>query len=173
MKQYTKMKDPNISWIGHIPDHWKIMRMRFLGKIETSGVNKKIKKDEELIKLVNYLDIYKNEKKIIDKQTEFTITSCTKQQSRKFNLNEGDVLFTPSSETVDEIGFSAVVDEKLPNVVFSYHLIRFVFNKHFDKFFKKYMFNNYYVLNHFSKNARGTTRQTLKIIDFHPVILLF
>ena len=172
MKKYLKMKDSGIKWIEKIPEDWKIIKIRFIGKIQTSGINKKIKEDEKRIKLVNYLDIYDNKKKIIDNKTKFTYTSCKNQQSIDYNLNEGDVLFTPSSETTEEIGFSAVVDEKLPDVVFSYHLVRLRFKKEFDKNFKKYMFNNYFVLNNFSQYARGTTRQTLKIIDFQETKIL-
>ena len=165
-KKYPKYKDSGVEWIGEIPEGWEVRKIRYLGYIETSSVDKKIKEDEKLIKLTNYLDIYKNKRKIIDSQTKFTKTSCSQQQAIQNNLIDGDVLFTPSSETVDEIGFSAVVNENLIDVVYSYHIIRLRFKKNIFKNFKKYLFNNNFTLNHFSKNARVTTRQTLKISDF-------
>ena len=119
-KTYPKMKDSEIEWVGKIPEHWEVNSIRHLGKIETSGIDKKIQKNENLVNLVNYLDIYKNETKIIDKNTNFTQTSCTQEQLIRNKLLEGDVLFTPSSETINEIGFSAVVDHNLDNSVFSY-----------------------------------------------------
>ena len=127
-KRYPKYKDSGVEWIGEIPEGCEVRKIRYLGYIETSSVDKKIKEDEKLIKLTNYLDIYKNKRKIIDSQTKFTKTSCSQQQAIQNNLIDGDVLFTPSSETVDDIGFAAVVNENLIDVVYSYHIIRLRFN---------------------------------------------
>ena len=35
MKKYPKMKDSGIKWIGDIPKHWKIKKLKFLGKFIT------------------------------------------------------------------------------------------------------------------------------------------
>jgi type I restriction enzyme, S subunit len=164
--KYPKVKDSGVEWIGDIPDEWEVTKARHLGKFETSSVNKKIEDGEEPIQLANYMDVYANNKKIINKQTKFTNTTCSLAKILKNNLLEGDMLFTPSSETVEDIGFSVVIDENLPNVVYSYHVVRLRFQKKIFKNFKKYLFNNNIILNYFSKNSRGTTRQTLKLLDF-------
>ncbi|EIE50515.1 hypothetical protein C357_13225, partial [Citreicella sp. 357] len=40
-------------------------------------------------------------------------------------MKTGDVLFTRTSETIDEIGFSSVCMEEIPDAVFAGFLIRF------------------------------------------------
>src|SRR4051812_20408765 len=30
MKQYLKMKDSGLEWIGNIPEHWKIVKLKFV-----------------------------------------------------------------------------------------------------------------------------------------------
>ncbi len=35
MERYEESKDSGVEWIGEIPEHWKVMRLRFLSKIKT------------------------------------------------------------------------------------------------------------------------------------------
>src|SRR6185437_1285578 len=35
MKQYQKMKDSGIAWIGKIPEHWISKRLKFLVKLKS------------------------------------------------------------------------------------------------------------------------------------------
>jgi type I restriction enzyme S subunit len=84
-------------------------------------------------------------------------------------VRKGDLIFTPSSETAEEIGLSALVDEELPETVYSYHVIRLRFTKPIAHRFKKYLCNNSFVLNQFSKRAKGTTRQILGREDFKNI----
>jgi hypothetical protein len=60
------------------------------------------------------------------------------------------MLFIPSSETVEDLGYSTLVDFEKDDVVFSYHLIRLKFSKEIYHYFKKYIVNNHIVLNQFS-----------------------
>ncbi len=39
MRQYPKYKDSGVSWIGEIPEHWEVIRFRFLSKIGTGNSN--------------------------------------------------------------------------------------------------------------------------------------
>lgn len=86
-----------------------------------------------------------------------------------FQVLEGDVLFTPSSETKDDIGHSCVILENLPLTLYSYHLVRLRFNEKFkiDLNYKRFMFNNSEVLNQFTLKSKGVTRMTLSLDDFY------
>ena len=44
------------------------------------------------------------------------------------NIKKGDVFITPSSEILDEIGFSAMAVEDFENTVYSYHIMRLRIN---------------------------------------------
>ncbi len=149
-------------------EEWKEVRLGEVGNFKTSSVNKIINKDEEIVKLVNYMDVYKN--KHIDKNFNFSYTSVKKENLKKFGLKKGDILFTPSSETPDDIGHSSVITENLFNTVYSYHLIRFRLEKNIlDIRFSGYVFNNNLILREFTKRATGSTRFTLSIKDFNEI----
>lgn len=171
--KYERYKDSGIEWVGEIPEHWEVKKIGTLGSFSSSGIDKKIKSGEELISIINYTDVYGNKSHELYK-SNYMVVSATKKQIDKHLVNKGDMIFTPSSETVEDIGISAVVVEKLENTAFSYHVLRFVFNKEDSIFlsYKKYLCNNHYIYNHFSSLARGTTRQTLNRGDFKNTLVI-
>jgi type I restriction enzyme S subunit len=168
----VKLKDSGIDWIGQIPEHWDIVRLKSLGNIETSSVNKKIEENEGLIKLVNYTDVYGNSNKEIWNDDSYMVVSANVKQLQSKLLKKGDVLFTPSSETIEDIGVSAVVMENLKNTLYSYHLLRLRFSKNVFLNFKKYLFNNDFVQNYFSKSATGTTRKILGLSTLNNLLVI-
>lgn len=161
------IKPSGIDWIGDIPDHWEVKRLKDLGEISTSSVNKKIQENEAIIKLVNYTDVYGNQTKELRNSSKYMQVSANELQIKYKNLLKGDVLFTPSSETVEDIGVSAVVLETLANTLYSYHILRLRFRLKINDNFKKYLFNNDKVQLYFSKSCKGTTRKILGLNDFN------
>ena len=143
---------------------WEEVRLGDIGEFKTSSVNKIIDENEQIVNLINYMDVYKH--KHIDKNFKCSSTSVKKENFDKVNLKKGDILFTPSSETPDDIGHSSVIVEDLPNTVYSYHLIRFRPKKNLDIGFSGYVFNNILILKEFARKATGSTRFTLSIKDF-------
>lgn len=119
------------------------------------------------------MDVYTSKSKKITSDIEFMQVTAPDKQIESNQVNIGDILFTPSSETKDDIGHSAVVYEVLPNTLYSYHLVRLRFNKEIDLDFKRYLFNNPSTLAFFTKRAQGITRMTLSLNDFNetPVLL--
>lgn len=168
----VKLKDSGIELVGKIPAHWEVKRLKALGEIETSSVNKKIEENEVLVKLINYTDIYGNQSKEIWNNENYMVVSANLKQVQSKKLRKGDVLFTPSSETIEDIGVSSVVMEDLKNTLYSYHILRFRFSKPIFLNFKKYMFNNDLVQNYFSKSASGTTRKILGINTFYNLCII-
>ena len=146
-------------------DKWEEVRLGEIGEFKTSSIDKIINENESLVNLINYMDVYRN--KHIDKNFRCSKTSLKEEQYEKVNLKKGDILFTPSSETPDDIGHSAVIIEDLPNTVYSYHLVRFRPKKSIDLKFSGYVFNNIDILKEFAKRANGSTRFTLSIKDFN------
>ena len=161
------MKDSGVEWIEEIPEHWEVKRLKDLGKIETSSVDKKIKTSEKLVKLVNYKNIYGNLTKEIWNNDDYMVVSANSKQLQDKQLKKGDVLFTPSSETIEDIGVSAVIMENMSDTLYSYHILRLRFNKSIFLNFKKYLFNNEFVQFYFSNLAKGTTRQILGLNCFY------
>ncbi|MEN5386461.1 restriction endonuclease subunit S [Aliarcobacter skirrowii] len=145
---------------------WTTVRLKSLGSIQGNGVDKTVNRDELPIKLLNYMDVYTYT--VIDNNLNFQEVTAKKNKIKKCNLIESDVLFTPSSETPDDIAHASVVVEDLDNVVYSYHVIRFRFHEKnkIDKYFLRYCLNQYSVQKYFTSRASGTTRYTLSKKDF-------
>jgi len=172
MKKYNKYKNSGIEWLGEIPEHWKIEKLRFIGQFTSSGIDKKIIEDEPIIKIINYTDVYGNKSLVLNNERSFMEVSCPEQKLLDHQVKKGDLIFTPSSETTVDIGLSALVDEELENTAYSYHVLRFRFEKESDHTFKKFLCNNHFVLNQFSANAKGTTRQILNRENFNSTIVI-
>jgi len=166
MKKYDSYKDSGIEWIGEIPEHWEECRLGVIGGFTSSGIDKKIVEDEPTVKIINYTDVYGNKEKILNTEKDYMEVTSPQSKINQHSVKKGDLIFTPSSETKEDIGLSAVVVDDLDNTAFSYHVLRFQFNKEVNLLFKKYLCNNYPVLNYFSKNSKGTTRQILGREDF-------
>jgi len=166
LNKKVEMKNSGIEWVGLIPKRWEVKRLKDLGIVSTSSIDKKVVDEEDLIKLVNYIDVYNNPKKEIKNSEDYMMVSANKKQVFGKNLKMGDVLFTPSSETMEDIGVSAVVMEDLKNTLYSYHILRLRFSVKVNNYFKKYLFNNFFVQYYFSKSAKGTTRQILGLSTF-------
>jgi type I restriction enzyme S subunit len=167
LDKQVKLKNSGIEWIDEIPDHWKVHRLKDFGNLSTSSVNKKIEEGEKIVSLVNYTNVYGNPFNQLWNGEKYMRVSAKQNQIKDKKLIQGDVLFTPSSETAEDIGASAVVMENLPNTLYSYHLLRMRFKKNIDNNFKRYLFNNENVQYYLSKNAKGTTRKILGLNDFN------
>ena len=116
----VEMKPSGVEWIGEIPKHWEINRLKYVAKILPSNVDKHIYPDEIQVKLCNYTDVYYNDYITVDSVLEKG--SCNEREFTKFVLRKGDVIITKDSETPDDIGVPTFVKDNLDNVVCGYHL---------------------------------------------------
>lgn len=157
--------------IGLIPSDWEIKRLGEIGDFQTSSVDKLINQNEELVFLINYMNVYKHETINNLSVKKFPVVSAKKSQIESCNLVKGDILFTPSSETPDDIGHSVVIFEDLENTVFSYHLMRFRPKVDLDILYSHFFCNNQSALSQFTKYATGSTRFTISIKTFSNIIV--
>ncbi|MYB01184.1 restriction endonuclease subunit S [Candidatus Poribacteria bacterium] len=116
----VEMKPSGVEWIGEIPAHWEIKRLKHVAKILPSNVDKHIYPDEIQVRLCNYTDVYYNDYITVD--TALKKGSCKESEFAKFVLRKGDVIITKDSETPDDIGVPTFVKDDLDNVVCGYHL---------------------------------------------------
>ena len=160
------------SAIGVIPMDWEVKKLGEIGKFQTSSIDKLIKENEELVSLVNYMNVYNHE--TINNETikKYPIVSAKETQILSCNLLKGDILFTPSSETPEDIGHSVVIFEDLNNAVYSYHLMRFRPIKEINILYSHFFCNNQLVLNQFTKFATGSTRFTISVKTFSEINVL-
>jgi len=117
---------------------WKEIRLGDVGEVSSAGVDKKIVESEEPVRLLNYLDILNRDFIKSDQLNHWVTAPDRKVQN--CNIHEGDVFFTPSSETRDDIAHSAVATETIPKGVYSYHIVRFRLRENWDLLFRTYAF---------------------------------
>lgn len=117
----VKKKYSGIDWIGEIPAHWEIRRLRFIGQCQ-NGINKGAEYFGTGFPFVSYGDVYKNE--TLPSDVEGLVVS-TEDDQHNYSVLEGDVFFTRTSETVEEIAIASVCTKTIPNATFSGFLIRF------------------------------------------------
>jgi type I restriction enzyme S subunit len=168
---YAEYKDSGLDLIGQVPTHWNVIQAGRIGRFTASGIDKKFKDGEAIVRLLNYLNVYNSVDKIIDESTGFSITSASDDKIVEHSLRRGDVCFTPSSETANDIGNSAVAMTDLPDVVYSYHLIRFRPEKLIDTSFSRFVFNAQPIVRQLSLACKGTTRQILTRDDFQTLLI--
>ncbi len=160
------MKDSGVEWIDEIPKGWTVKRLRYFGELNSSGVDKKIRDGETIYKSVHYTDVYNNSLCEIFDSDEYLEISATEDKVEACKLRTGDVLFTNSSETAEDIGHSTVIAEDMNDTLFGYHLMRFRPSEKMYLHFEKYLFGSQYLQNWFAYNANGITRYGINYTDF-------
>ena len=116
----VSLKDSGVKWLGEVPVHWQVRRLRNVTDMRVSNVDKHVKAAEVPVRLCNYVDVYKNDR--ISEQIDFMRATATGEEIERFRLSKGDVLITKDSETWDDIGVPALVTNPTPDLVSGYHL---------------------------------------------------
>jgi len=119
-KPYPAYKDSGVEWLGEIPEHWEVRRLKTIASVQLSNVDKKSVEGQESARLCNYVDVYYNDR--IGPDLDFMAATATLEQVRRFSLHAGDVLITKDSESWTDIAVPAVVTSDLPDVLCGYHL---------------------------------------------------
>ena len=120
LKPYPAMKDSGVEWLGAVPEHWEVRRLRNTSEMRVSNVDKHAKDDEQPVRLCNYVDVYKNER--IRSGMAFMRATATTDEIERFRLQSGDVLITKDSEAWNDIGVPALVEDTQDDIVSGYHL---------------------------------------------------
>ena len=152
------MKDSGIQWIGEIPESWEIIKLKNLGELYSGGVDKKIREGESQYRSIHYMDVYRNSLRNLHDSSDFLTVSCPSDKVDKCRLLPGDILFTTSSETPDDIGHSTLICDLMDDVLFGYHLIRFRPGNKILPSFAKYVFGSTSFRSWLSYRANGMTR---------------
>lgn len=119
-RPYPEYKDTGVDWLGKIPAHWCVRRLKTISSVQLSNVDKKSVEGQEKVRLCNYLDVYYNER--ITENMEFMAATATPEHVRRFSLKAGDVMITKDSESWTDIAVPAVVVKNLPGVLCGYHM---------------------------------------------------
>ena len=114
------MKNSGLDWLGEIPTHWELVRVRNNYSLQ-NGISESGAFFDKGTPFVNYGDVYNN--RILPREVK-DVADSNEQQQRTFSVKKGDIFFTRTSETIEEIGIASVCLEDIPQAVFSGFLIR-------------------------------------------------
>lgn len=156
LPRYPEYKNSGIEWLGEVPAHWKVLRLKHACSVFPSNVDKHSRDDEPIVRLCNYTDVYYNER--ITADMPFMEATASEDQVAKFSLKAGDTVITKDSETADDIAISAYVPDDLPGVVCGYHLSMVRPLLGINGAFVKRLFDSVYAKARFSVAANGLTR---------------
>lgn len=107
--------------VGIVPQQWEETQLSnvFLFK---NGLNKEKSAFGKGIPIVNYVDVWKN--RGINSNQILGKVTLSQKEIENYNVKKGDVFFTRTSETKDEIGLSCVMLDEPVNTVFSGFVLR-------------------------------------------------
>lgn len=168
---YPTYKDSGVEWLGKVPAHWAVKRLKQACHVFPSNVDKKSHDGETPVLLCNYTDVYYNE--TITAEKEFMAATASTDQIAKFTLRAGDTIITKDSETADDIAIAAYVPADLPGVICGYHLSMVRPLPDADGAFIKRIFDSIYAKSCFAVLANGLTRVGLGQYALDNVELAF
>ena len=156
----VEMKDSGIEWIGEIPKHWRVKKLKHISNIELSTVDRHEHDYEKKVNICHYPNVYKNE--YINSDTILPIGTCSDSEYENFHLQKGDILLTKDSESPDDIGIPTLVLEDLEKTVCGYHLaiIRMSLDEYCSKYFYRFI-ESKSVRDYFHISSNGITRYGL------------
>jgi len=149
-KEYKQTK------LGLIPSDWEVKTLGEIFEFK-NGLNKEKEFFGYGTPIINYMDVFRNSG-LYKSDIEGKVF-LTPKEIKNYEVRMGDVFFTRTSETVDEIGISTVVLEELDNTVFSGFVLRGrPKNSILELTFKKYCFASVQVRKEITTTASYTTR---------------
>ena len=159
LNENIKMKDSTIEWIGEIPEHWEITKIRFIGSLQ-NGISKTSEYFGHGYPFVSYGDVYNNDElpgKICGK------LDSTIHERNTYSVKKNDIFFTRTSETIDEIGISSICTKTIENATFAGFLIRLRLfeNVGINVNFLKYYLQSITIRDYFAKMMVIVTRASL------------
>lgn len=144
--------------VGLIPEDWLTLKIGDLFSFK-NGLNKSKEFFGRGTPIINYMDVFENpglyESDILGK------VSVSTDETRAYAVRKGDVFFTRTSETVEEIGITTVLLEDIENGVFSGFVLRARPKNpdlDFDLLFKKYCFDSAIIRKQITSTSSYTTR---------------
>jgi type I restriction enzyme S subunit len=166
----AKLKPSDIPWLGDVPAHWEVRRLRNLAEMRVSNIDKKSFDDERPVRLCNYVDVYNNE--VIHADIPFMEATASPAEIERFRLRIGDVIITKDSEDWKDIGVPALVATEADDLVCGYHLALLRPNPRTDGAFLFWQLLSPHARRQFAVAANGVTRYGLSHGSIKELALL-
>ena len=160
IRGYRPMKNSGIEWIGDIPESWEVSSVRYIGQLQ-NGISKGGEFFGKGFPFVSYGDVYKNYEL---PHSVSGLIDTTEDERAKYSVEYGDIFFTRTSETIEEVGFSCVCKRSIPNATFAGFIIRlrpFCADEKILTDYAKYYFRGEHIRAYLVKEMNLVTRASL------------
>lgn len=113
------MKDSGVEWLGEVPEHWVVCRLKHVGYIQSGIAKGKDLTDKSsvsvpMLRVANVQDGYLN----LDDVHQIDIE---KEHLERYLLQDGDVLMNEGGDN-DKLGRGAVWRNEIPNCIHQNHV---------------------------------------------------
>ena len=173
-ERYGAYKDSGIKWLGEVPEHWEVKRLKDLGFLY-SGLSGK--KGDDFLTTENYfcanyipfVNIANNQCISIDNLKKVRMEPKEKQNKVK----ENDIFFLMSSENYEDVGKSAILKTSLKNTYLNSFCRGFrIICKGINPNFINYLLMSNVYRNNLSIEGKGFTRINLKIEKINNLLMV-
>ena len=151
-----------------IPNEWKVINLGELFDFK-NGINAGKESYGSGVKFINVMEVIYND--FITPDLIPGTVQISDEHKKLYLVKDGDVLFNRTSETVEEIGLSAVYNGT-DEVVFGGFVIRGrPLNRSIDDFYKRYCLRSSIVRNQIVRNGQGAVRTNIGQGDLSKVLI--
>ena len=168
--KYEEYKDSGVEYLGSIPKNWNVKRLRYIGKCQ-NGISKGGEFFGSGYPFVSYGDVYN---KLVLPEKVTGLIESTAEEQENYSVKAGDIFFTRTSETIEEVGFTSVCLKTIENATFAGFVIRVrPFTDDLIPDFSKYYFSSNAHRRFFVKEMNLVTRASLSqdLLKSLPVLL--
>nr|WP_318681765.1 restriction endonuclease subunit S [uncultured Treponema sp.] len=168
--EYESYKDSGVEYLDRIPSDWNIKRLRYIGKCQ-NGISKGGEFFGSGYPFVSYGDVYNN---LVLPETVSGLIESTHEEQENYSVKAGDIFFTRTSETIEEVGFTSVCLKTIENATFAGFVIRVrPFTNEIIPDYSKYYFSSDAHRRFFVKEMNLVTRASLSqdLLKRLPVLI--
>lgn len=168
--EYESYKDSGVEYLGKISLDWNIKRLRYIGKCQ-NGISKGGEFFGSGYPFVSYGDVYNN---LVLPETVSGLIESTHEEQENYSVKAGDIFFTRTSETIEEVGFTSVCLKTIENATFAGFVIRVrPFTNELIPDYSKYYFSSDVHRRFFVKEMNLVTRASLSqdLLKRLPVLI--
>lgn len=168
--KYESYKESGVEYLGKIPSNWNVKRLRYIGKCQ-NGISKGGEFFGSGYPFVSYGDVYNN---LTLPETVSGLIESTPEEQENYSVKAGDIFFTRTSETIEEVGFTSVCLKTIENATFAGFVIRVrPFTYDLIPEYSKYYFSSNAHRRFFVKEMNLVTRASLSqdLLKRLPVLI--
>ncbi len=161
----VKMKDTGIEWIGEIPEHWIISKLKWITLEHRQGYYSSNDYDDSGYRMVRITDINDDNTITVENSPFYEIEET---DYLRFGLTNGDFLF-PRTGGVGRFG---IFDSHIQSIYGSF-LIRFRFTNEIIHSFIKFYLNSSIFLTEIEKEIHGGVNKNVHVENIKDCIIVY